>query len=656
MTTTSQVLPVEPMSVEGMVEQNNFESIFGRTFSRQEGESMARAVAIGLIAFPLFPVIFLYDLVRYGMFEYGECNGKSWSLIEKANEQLAAVSAKVNAATEKKEWTAGELNALSEQRMGHSVGQIVDGFRALNKSEFFDSSKALKGEKQIARGKEALAREIAAYLDRNVARAEHFGAYLDSVNKHIDDCFAMLGKDDVFVANKTERKNPQPLLADFAKGEFSAFLQGNKHLARSFLAVAKKNYQDDQAASSLEEAQPSAPAEDEQPGMPVASSKAVEALVRSLKEGVDRKIITADQSKEVMQELVQAVYPQAIAAGGPQKGAEVVKGVLDEGVDQALLGETDAAQISENVRPTPRELAAVVVENIAQHRAEAPAVLDLMIADAGDELEKQGKLGSDEKGEFFNVARDLLHGLEVEWAAEAEAAARKAQLEAEEAAALQAKLAAQGKMADLLKTLLDNVAIEQRELLGKYEAYQAQAAEKAKTLAEFNALLNKRVIIAGQEMTIPKAFEHLERVAAPDMFDDEFTKAAMDLIAQSHVLRGKLEAQAQAMRVSLQKIEELSQQAAADVAAYKQIANAQKAQLGEHREAIEALEADVLKAEQDAAARFRQTHQLGEADPLPNDGVAPEAVDVEALLALREKAKAARPSLASRLWNTVSVR
>lgn len=658
MTTTSQVLPVEQMSVEGTVEQNKFESMIGRTYSRQEGESMAKAVAIGVIVFPLLPLLALYDAVRYGLFQYGKCDGKSWSLIDKANKQLAILSAKVNAATEKKELTIEDLNAQSEQRMRHYAKQIVDGFRALNQSQFFDSSKAMKGEKQIARGKEALAREIAAYLDRNVARSEHFAAYLRQVGDYLRSCFMELGGDDVFVANKTERKNPQPLLASFAKGEFDAFLEGNEHLARSYLALARRNYQNDQTANSAETegAQPSAPPEEEQPGMPVAPPKAVETLVRNLKAGVDERIVTEGQSKEVMQELVQAVYPKAIAAGGPEKGAAAVKDVLGEGVDQALLGEQDVAQISENVRPTPSELAAVVVENIVHHRAEGPVVLDQMIANAADELEAQSKLDPEEKVLFLNVARDLLNGFEVKWAEEAEAAARQAQLEAEEAAALQAKLIAQGKMADLLQTLLGNVAVEQQALLGKYEAYQALAAERAQTLAAFNALLATKVVIGGTEMTIPQAFEYLEREkenASPDLFNKAFTHAATDLIAQSQVLRRRLEEQAQAMRAGLQEIEECNQQAAADIAAYKQIASAQKDQLGEHREAIEALESDVLKAEQEAAARFRQAHQMGEADPLPD--VAIEPVDVEALLAMREKAQAARPSLASRLWNTVSV-
>jgi hypothetical protein len=662
----------ESIAVEGAVQQRRFESILtNQIFIRKEGESLPRAVAIGLIALPLLPLIAVYDLVRYGLFRYGKCDGKSWSLIEKANAKAATLAEKVKSLVQKKELTPQDPNLQSEVKMRSYVKQIIDGFRALNGgffNSFFDSERAQQGEKQIAQGKDLLAQEIATYVNRN-ARADNFAACLAGVKDYINAYFIEAGKGDVYVVNKVERKGPQPLLSDWAKEEFSTFLEDHPVIANSFLAHAAKEYKENAAkeGSNLEAARAQ--------------------LLARLKEGVEQKLISSEQAQKTVEEAAAVVEPQSGAPSDTAEAAAAVQEALDTDADSTLKTPEEEIQADENACPasaevekvdapmpsTVEELVVMAVYKLLQFQAQdptaKPAVFDQKIVEIAQELKGKSQLAPEDEMEFLNKTRDLLQRVQANLEA-IDQIAIQAQKEADEAAAQQAEIERKALverqiLSEALKTLVGDIGNKQQQLLGQYSEYEAQAAEKAQLIAEIRAKFKEKVQVGEKEMTILRAYAYSEKMRAKILaaggtleeqnaklarFDSYFGDHVMALILQVQTLRDKLRELTEAMSETLKPIQLLDLEIAKDIATYKKFAAAEKELLGDElRKEIEALEETIDQTQSEMEAKYRKAHGLSPLAPIPSQDVQPEELDREVFL----KAAQVAPSTASWLWNGI---
>ncbi|HSX11551.1 MAG TPA: hypothetical protein VLF94_07555 [Chlamydiales bacterium] len=699
------------VAIEGTIEQRKFQSILGNEiFIRKEGESLPRAIAIGALVLPLIPLIAVYDLVRYGMFRWGKCDGQSWSLIHKANTAVAELSKKVEAATAQKVLTKEDLNARSERVIGAHVGKMIEAFRDLGGGFFgklYNASSVLKAEKEIAGTKDLLVQDIIVYLERNVTKPADFAAHLASVKTYIDRCIAKEAKDDRYAANIVERMGPRPLLSDWVREEFRQHLNGHSWIAHSFLAEVDKNYTADRVAGAQK-------VKEEQPGSSVNADalfipEAAQNLIANLKVGVDQEIITSEQAKAKVQGLVRDVYPQVIASSGLTQAAETVNAVLEEGVQRKLMTPNDVAQINGTVHPTPKELATAVVQNIIlykeQNPAAKPAALDQKIASAAQELKAQEKLAVTDEVEFLNEAKDQLSAVQADLDAkaqvvlqaqkEAEAAEMiriqqeaEEQLEAAQQAEAAQKLAVEKQnLSDALKNFLGTISEKQKTLVAAYGLYEAQAAKQFEIVEMINQILQAKVKVGKTEKTVLEAYlfrmDKVKEISASKLtpaeqraklaqFNKDLGPDAMSVISQVHGLEEALDMQREVMSQTIQIIEAYDLEVANDIATYKQLAKGEKKRLDQElKREIEALEKGVLKTEQETTATYRKVHGLSPFADIPSESAKPRDVKWEDFLVKEvpvEEAPSAppmekepepaptpsAPSLTSMLWHGIT--
>jgi hypothetical protein len=695
--------------VEGAVQERKFESILGNEiFISKEGHSDLRTAAVILATLPLLPLIALYDLVRYGLFQFGSCNGKSWSWIDKASQAVKSLATKVESATAIKELTNSDLDDQSQQMMKFHVGKILDGYRALQGGIFgklFDSSSAIKGEKQIAQGKANLTRSISTYLKRNVETSARFIDHLNSVKDYVRALFVEEGKDDLYILNKVERNGPQPLLSEWANGEFEFFLQSNPIIAGAYLAQTEKDYALDagrlepgadlESGSGIEpgaalRAKPSLPGDD----MPMLN------YIFGLKRGVDQGFITGTQAKQKVQELARDSYTVAIAhLGGPKIAAQVLEDVLTAAGAAGLVSAEEANQMNANIQLTPKELATAVVQSIIEFKEQNPTtkavVLDQKIATAARELKKQGKLSVDAEVEFVNTAKAQLDSVQADLEVRAQATIA-AQNEADavgkvlranqaadsieaikQAAAVQRIAAEKQNLFDVLKLFLNGIAEKQKTLLGIHSLYDAQAAEKADVVSQIQQILSQKVYVGKdkKEMTVLQAYEYRSKKIAdinssrktPDQqiaklaqFDKDFGDEAVAVISRLHGLQEKLAEQTKVMSETLRAIGSLDVEIATDIVTYKKFAKPEKKKLDlEPRKEIEALEKGVFSTKTETDGKYRKANNLTPFARLPSEDVVAQDVNIEDflnnLVKVAPKAETEeQPSMATRLWNGIT--
>ncbi len=505
--------PVTPVEVTGTVKENATERKFewntGRLFYHQEGHSQTRTWAVRVLS-----VLFVLPVVLTALVDLGRglgylvgnkvesvgkiFTGKSWSLIDEVSSGVKAVADKVNATykayTTPKTLTTEEMNQQSEKAMKAQVKKLIDGYKALNGGYFhtngsFSSPAALNGEKRISAAQNELVKLVDEYVARNASGTEDFAAQLKAAKAKVDGFIAETAKDELYVENKVERKGPHPFLRDFAFHEFLDVLADSKTIPDRFIAIAK--------------AQTDVPA--------------------ALKSGVDQKIITPAQAKQVVQELAPAVYAQGLESGivAAQKAE---KAFLDAAQNNKLVTAEEADEIGKGARPTVGQLAAAAAKDIAKaemiSKAKTPAardaIIDAQLGKAADQLIKEKKLDPKDRTEFFvqakkqlNAAKDAVEAdVQVQKKAqeEAELKAKQAAEEAEAKRVASVKKAEdQVSLLGKFKELLDVIAKKQAELDTQFKTHAELEAERERITALRTKIRETTVTVKERTMTVLEA-------------------------------------------------------------------------------------------------------------------------------------------------------
>jgi hypothetical protein len=655
--------------VEGKIEERKFESILTHEFfSRKEGHGYARTAAVALIGLALLPILALYDLVRLGLFKAGKLDGKSWSLITKADAAVQSLAARVEAARAKKEPTLAEINAKSEQSMKSHVEKIVAGYRKEQGGwigHTFDSSCALAGERQIVRGQQELVKAIAEYLEHNAKRAEDVAPHLASVKKYLGELFIDAAEDDFYVENKMERKGPRPSLSSVAQRELEAVLQGHPVIAERFLDQVKSDFIADSSTEPREGVNP--------PEV---------RFLENLKLGVEQTLVTKEQAVVPVQQLATGVYLAALAERGPQEAKTATQNFLQEGVQVQLYTAEEVEQIETKVHPVLEALVECVVANVVQYKVQnpeaRPAALDQKVVDAAQELIQQGKVDLTEEALFLNMAKERLDEVAVEMNARVQetqeqadvAAAQRAQEEAAAVAEAQ-KIEAQQNLFDALKNFLGRIEEKQAELQQRYGAYDKQAHNKMEYLNVIRQILQTPVRVGKREMTVLDAYAYRnkkmaeinsskrtpdEQLEAMAKFDQGLGAEVVAVIIQVHKLEMLVQDLTKAMSETLHAIDALDLVIGADLKSYAQLASkSEKKKLDKDQRAeIEKREECVFAAQKALQQRYRKAHNLSPFANLPSETVEAASVDSADLLrppvVVQEKA----PSLVTKLWNSVT--
>lgn len=674
------------MTVEGTVQARQFESILlDQIYTRKEGHGYLRTAVVCALATVFLPELAIYDLVRYGLFRVGMCNGKSWSLIETASEAARSLAARVTALMQPKVAAPEEANAVIEQAMKTHVEQIVAGYLKEQGGwigHLFDSSKAIEGEKQIRASQGRLVQVMAQYLQATVKRSEDFELHLNSVKQYIRTLFDQAAEDNIYVENKVERKGPREMLSTVAIREFEAFTEGHLAIATSFLGRVQEDFKSEQSESLAE---------------------APTNLLAHLKLGIEQGLITPTQAKQTVQERSADVYMQAVAVEGAKKAAPSVRKFLEKGIESKLFTAEEAAQIYVKTQPTPQELTEAVVIHVIRYKDQnpgaRPAIADQLIANAAHEFKKQGILAPEQEIAFLNDTKDRLSAVETELNEKAEAALRAqkeveatAQLEAEQegerVAALQAKQAADELVAaqktaeeqkiaferqslfNTLKNFLNAIAEKQKELLRRYSTYERGASERGELVKEINAVLQAKVKVGKEqkEMTVLQAYEYRSRKIAainesnrtPDeqlakisQFDKDFGTDAITVIARLHQLEEQVTLMTKAMSEILKGIDALDLEIGADLATYKKFAKGKKKTLAtDQRLEVLQLEKQVFSTQESLNDKYRKVHHLNLFSDLPSEKAEAYELNVDTYQT-RPEAEV-RPPLMTRLWNGVS--
>lgn len=648
---------VERMTVDGAVQKQEFQSLGKQICAQGESQSKLRTALVALVALPLIPLIALFDLIRYGLFQYGKCDGKGWSLAQ-AHAAIATLSAKVKKLTGTNEI---DPNAQSQAAMRRHVQNILDGYRAFN-SHFlsnrnFDSTSARNGESQIADNQTNLIQEILAYLERNVTASKDFGSQLASIQEHVRQLFVEEGKGDFYIVNKVERTGPSPRLSDWALGEWQVILDGTNSFVDLFLTKVDQEY-----AAAREAAPTTAGAN----------------LVANLQSGVEQEVIIAEKAKEKMQQHAPDIYVRAIATDGPKNAPKIVKAFLQEGVAKGLLSKEEAQHIDSGIAPTPTQLATAVVENVMQDRRIHPtaklAVAYAQIATAARELKQQRKLLSQDEVTFIQVANDTLQAAQnaldeearvvLQQKQEAEAAAALiVQQEAEAAAAAQKIAAEQQNALTALKNFLHQIESVQQTLLAEHARYKDQAAQKAEVTNQLQQSLSQKVTVGSSRkaMTVFDAVryrcEQITAISASKktpgeqstqlaQFEHDFGGDAIAMITALRKLEEKLSQVTNEMSQTLKKIEELDLEVATQIASFRQCALDEKQKLDDaSRKEVEGLEKGVFHTQTQTNDTSRKLHHTGPFEKLPADSVEPRKVDWQDYL------RGKPTSTISALWN-----
>lgn len=671
----------ELTSVEGTVVERKFESILSNEiYASKEGQSRLRTVAVAVLSTVtgLIVAVAVYDLVRYGLFKLGACNGKSWSLIDQASNQLKTI---FDRSAEIQEPKTDDLNEHSKKAMKRHVNQIVEGYRkqqgGMFFGQFFDSSRAIDGEKQIARAQKALAQDITDFLAQNSQTAEEFLDQFTLIKGYVQSLFVEAAKDDIFIENKIERKGPRPLLSEIAIREFEHSLQAsqkaNSPILKQFLGQVDKDFVVEQTNSP-------------------SSTQSVERLVKNLSVGMKEQILTPEQAKAEVVLRAKDVYTQALESSGP-KSAQVVLNHLAEASTQGeLIQPGEDAQIIEQAQFTPTELAEAVAKMLIQYQIEnpngKPVVLDQILFGVADELVAQGKLSTQDIPRFVNETRERFDAAQAEiqlQTEEAEAAVHlRMQQEAEAAEALkvqeEANRAAEAQKAkeeelvirnkqnlfDLSKNMLNGLSDLQARLLEKYMAYDQMGQERAQVIEMLNLARTATVAIGKDKkvMTVLQAIEYRsKKIAAINasnrepkkqsieqaQFDQDFGAEAIAIISQLQNLEELLNQKRSAMIEALESIDVLDKEMESRIKGFRNFYERHKKKLDpDQREEIRLLREPVLKARVDLTARYCKAHHLSPFSRKPSEGV--EAAEVNLDTLITENESEVPTTFSQRLW------
>ena len=593
-------------TVEGKLGNRKFESILVKElYSHKEGQSKLRTVAIAVLSTitGLFAVTAIYDAIRYGLFQYGKCDGKSWSLIDKAEKPLSELSSKIRSVFSKNVESlspAEQKNIQLKGEMKRQVNKIVEGFKQQNGSFFnpnklFSAPSAIAGRKQIISSQEKLASAMGEFLENNVSNTSEFSTQFNELKEHVRTLFNESAKDSIFIRNKFSfDHSPLEYVRDLGFNGVMEHLQANVQIGEAYLSRVDKDYISDQELNIA-------------PNAPQGESIPNANLVKNLKSGVNAQVITLNQAKAKLTEHLKEAFIQTLeATGRPLLAEKAAESLLNEGTKGDLINQEEKVKVNYSYKFTPNELATAVSNNIIEYKMQTPsappATLDQMRLNASDELKSQNRLQDTEEVEFLHKVEELVtkaqlgidEQLQEAFSAEQSREAEKTQqLQAQEKEEQALKAAAEAEMVvatqkaeqaakveveqknlmTVMNDMLGKITKAQENVSQQYNLYNAQNTSKGELVEQYNFIRKMKVNIGEEgdktEMTIFQAMEHRERQLAKiytsnktpyeqlelqAKFDKDFGSDAIKLITVFGAIENQLKEQTIGMRQRLEGI------------------------------------------------------------------------------------------------------
>ncbi|MGB7978201.1 MAG: hypothetical protein WCF19_03455 [Chlamydiales bacterium] len=488
-TTTSASEPSAPtLAASFEKESRSFEWNTSRLYHSAEGESQTKTWLVRILSTLLvFPVVLtlLLDLGRYAAFKAGFADGKSFSLIDKASAGVQALATKVSSVFKSTPvaMTKEAFNQKIAKAIKGYAKNLVDGYRALNggylhTNDSFSSPYALGAEKQIRQAQKALLAEVNAYVAQNATGTSDYLQHAKVAEAMVQAYISKAAEDDLYISNKVERTGPPEFIRDVALREFlktgasegtSAYIPGH---AEHFIRIAKQ--ESDFAAG--------------------------------LASGVKDKILTPDQAKQAVQQHAHEVYKTGLETGIVEARTKT-KDLLNAGIRENLVTESEAVAVADSIRPDVELLATAAAKDIA--KGETSKATDVQIeqqlAKIADQLISEKRLHPSEESAFLTSAKAQIASVKQE-------STEKALKEKEETEELEAqKLLQVQKAAD--QTALENKFLGILDVIAKKQARQEasfaeydQAAKELNGVAEqLKALETKQVRINEKQVSIMQA-------------------------------------------------------------------------------------------------------------------------------------------------------
>ncbi|OGN56205.1 MAG: hypothetical protein A2796_04670 [Chlamydiae bacterium RIFCSPHIGHO2_01_FULL_44_39] len=449
--TVNSPTPVVEATVKG--KKPEFESIMKTSFSKGQGHTMTRTVAVGLISTLFFPLLVLVDLGRWLAFSVGLVNGKSFSLIDKTSDACQKVANKIYVL-----W-----NGTVEKRVGKDVKNLVNAYRRFNDG-LFNSSPAVSAEQDIRKYQQSLVKLIGELAGEKSSSTAQFASQVQEAKQFVVTAIQKASLGSLYIENKVKRKGPPPCLGDVIQKEFlAAFGLSTSALGLAYGKLAVK-----------------------EADFPAA-----------LRLGLDNQYFLSDHVKEIIQKVAPKIFLNKLPEG-LKPAQEFTEGFLSSAVTKKLISKEEKRELVKQAKVDISELASGAAVDILMRApgvASDEEVVQQLEAAAENSI-TQGYLQPTDKPEFIAKAKTII---------DSEQGKQQAAIVAETAASDQA----QGEVAlvnDIVK-LLGLIQSKQKNLSVMCTQYEEKDAARKAINRTLEELTDKTVLMNGKQVKLTAIIE-----------------------------------------------------------------------------------------------------------------------------------------------------